>query len=75
MRFTKKSKKYTLIIVLVLVVLILYNVIDNNRIRVVEDVVSIKNLPSNFEGFTILHIHRLTWERVWEKINQNLQIK
>ena len=56
MRFMKKSKKYALIIVLVLVVLILYNVIDNNRIRVVEDVVSIKNLPSNFEGFTILHI-------------------
>jgi predicted MPP superfamily phosphohydrolase len=47
------------IIVLFLTSIIMYNILDNNRIKVITQIVAIDNLPSSFEGFTILHISDL----------------
>ena len=42
---------------------ILYNVYDNNRIKVVEQTINIKDLLSEFEGFKILQISDLHGKR------------
>lgn len=42
-----------------ILLVILYNVYDNNRIKVVKETIEINNLPSDFEGFKILQISDL----------------
>lgn len=57
----KKSQKnmFSIILFLVLVFIITYTYIDNNRINIVQEEVVIDNLPSEFEGFKILQISDL----------------
>ena len=50
-----RGKHIVLIVFIMCVAIIIYNYIDNNRVKVVkQDVVS--NLPEEFENFTILQI-------------------
>ena len=46
---------FTVICISILVV-ILYNVYDNNRIKIVKETIEITDLPSEFEDFKILQI-------------------
>ena len=47
------------VICISILVIILYNVYDNNRIKVVKETIEITDLPSDFEDFTILQISDL----------------
>lgn len=49
---------FTLICISLLMI-ILYNVYDNNRIKVVQETIEITDLPSDFEGLKILQISDL----------------
>ena len=51
-----RGKHIVLIVFIVCVVIIIYNYIDNNRVKVVKQDVIISNLPEEFENFTILQI-------------------
>lgn len=43
-------------VVILIIGIVIYNVYNNNQINVVVEEVKIKNLPEEFEGFTILQI-------------------
>lgn len=47
------------VIFIIIIFVVLYNVYDNNRIKIVEQTVNIKDLPSDFEYFKILQISDL----------------
>lgn len=75
----KRNTKIALLIVIIAVVLltVIYNLIDNNRVIVVNQKVNIQNLPKEFEGFTILQISDLHGkqfgkhqQRLLKKINE-----
>ena len=54
-----------------LFMIILYNVYDNNRVKLVKEVIEIVDLPSDFEGFKILQItdlHGKTFGENQEKL-------
>lgn len=54
-----------------LFMIILYNVYDNNRIKLVKEIIEIVDLPSDFEGFKILQItdlHGKTFGKNQEKL-------
>ena len=51
-----REKHIVLIVFIMCVAIIIYNYIDNNRVKVVKQDVIINNLPEEFENFTILQI-------------------
>lgn len=51
-----RGKHIVLIVFIMCVAIIIYNYIDNNRVKVVKQDVIISNLPEEFENFTILQI-------------------
>lgn len=51
-----RGKHIVLIVFIMCVAIIIYNYIDNNRVKVVKQDVMINNLPEEFENFTILQI-------------------
>ena len=51
-----REKHIVLIVFIMCVAIIIYNYIDNNRVKVVKQDVMINNLPEEFENFTILQI-------------------
>ena len=56
-RIIGKSFKWLAITILsVILIIVIYNVFDNNRIKVVEQEVKVVDLPEEFEGFKILQI-------------------
>ena len=55
----KILKNVFAVICISILVIILYNVYDNNRIKVVKETIEITDLPSDFEDFTILQISDL----------------
>ena len=57
----KKTYKKLILIALLLIIgfSICYNVVINNRVKVVEQTIEVDNLPEEFEGFTILQISDL----------------
>lgn len=56
----KKILKVVFAVIFIIIILVVsYNVYDNNRIKVVEQTVNIKDLPSEFEDFKILQISDL----------------
>ena len=44
---------------LIICLLVIFIVVDNNRLSVTDRTVSIRNLPDNFEGFTIIQLSDL----------------
>ena len=52
-----------ILVFLILIITIVYNVYDNNRIAVVTEKVVIKNLPESFNNFTILQLSDLHGKR------------
>jgi predicted MPP superfamily phosphohydrolase len=59
MRFTRKRLLIFLFFAILIMVVILYTIIDNNRFKVVRQDVVIPELPLQFEGYTILQISDL----------------
>ena len=56
-RIIGKSFKWLAITILsVILIIVIYNIFDNNRIKVVEQEVEVVDLPEEFEGFKILQI-------------------
>lgn len=56
----KKILKIVFAVIFIIIILVVaYNVYDNNRIKVVEQTVNINELPSEFEDFKILQISDL----------------
>ena len=56
-RIIGKFFKWLAITILsVILIIVIYNVFDNNRIKVVEQEVKVVDLPEEFEGFKILQI-------------------
>lgn len=55
----KKKTKLISAASLVLIAPIAYNIIDNNRVKVVKENIVIENLPKEFQGFKILQISDL----------------
>ena len=51
-----KSIKIIIITSIVILGMIIYNIYDNNRIKIVEQDIKIDNLPQSFNNFTILQI-------------------
>ena len=51
-----KVKLITFSVLIIFLTIVLYNYIDNNRVKVVSENIVIDNLPEEFEGFTILQI-------------------
>lgn len=51
-----REKHIVLIVFIMCVAIIIYNYVDNNRVKVVKQDVMINNLPEEFENFTILQI-------------------
>lgn len=51
-----KSIKIIMITSIVILGMIIYNIYDNNRIKIVEQDIKIDNLPQSFNNFTILQI-------------------
>ena len=45
-----------IIILSLILIIVIYNIFDNNRIKVVEQEVEVVDLPEEFEGFKILQI-------------------
>ena len=62
----KLKKKFRLSILALAAAVIAYNVYDNNRIIVKEQVVYIENLPQEFDGFRILQLSDLHGKRFGE---------
>lgn len=58
-----KIKIGFLILVAIMMTMVIYNVYNNNRIAVVKQNVAIKNLPKEFENFTILQVSDLHEKR------------
>ena len=57
LRIIGKFFKWLAITILsVILIIVIYNVFDNNRIKVVEQEVKVVDLPEEFEGFKILQI-------------------
>ena len=57
MKFMRKFfKRLALVILSVILIVVVYSIFDNNRIRVVEQQIVIDDLPEEFEGFKILQI-------------------
>ena len=57
MKFMRKFfKSLVLVILSVILIVVVYNIFDNNRIKVVEQQIVIDDLPEEFEGFKILQI-------------------
>ena len=52
----KFFKWLSITILSVILIIVIYNVFDNNRIKVVEQEVKVVDLPEEFEGFKILQI-------------------
>ncbi len=63
-------KKYNIMLIILflisLVGVVIYNVYDNNRVVLVKEEISIKDLPESFEGFTILQLSDLHEKRFGE---------
>ena len=59
MRIARKNRGLAVGLVALLVMAVLYNVYDNNRIVVKQEIVAVPGLPAAFEGFTILQISDL----------------
>ena len=53
---TKFFKRLALVILSVILIVVVYSIFDNNRIKVVEQQIVIDDLPEEFEGFKILQI-------------------
>ena len=47
------------VVFLIICLLVIFIVVDNNRLSVTDRTVSIRNLPDNFEGFTIIQLSDL----------------
>ncbi|MCI6456385.1 MAG: hypothetical protein MSA56_01610 [Clostridium sp.] len=57
MKFMRKFfKRLALVILSVILIVVVYSIFDNNRIKVVEQQIVIDDLPEEFEGFKILQI-------------------
>lgn len=54
-----KNNIFSMVLFFILILVTIYQFIDNNRINIVEEEVVIENLPSEFEGFKILQISDL----------------
>ena len=55
-RIIGKSFKWLAITILsVILIIVIYNVFDNNRIKVVEQEVKVVDLPEEFEGFKVVN--------------------
>ena len=54
-----KNNIFSMVLLFILILVTIYQFIDNNRINIVEEEVVIENLPSEFEGFKILQISDL----------------
>ncbi|MGM0874200.1 MAG: metallophosphoesterase [Bacillota bacterium] len=72
----KAGGKFLLGLLLLIMVLVIYTVWDNNRIKVVEQEIAINNLPEEVDGFKILQVTDLhekvfgtNQERLIEEIN------
>ena len=52
----KFFKWLSITILSVILIIVIYNIFDNNRIKVVEQEVEVVDLPEEFEGFKILQI-------------------
>lgn len=59
MRIARKNRALAVGLVALLLMAVIYNVYDNNRIVVKQEMVSIPGLPAAFEGFAILQISDL----------------
>ena len=62
----------TIIITLLILITIIYNIYDSNRIKIVEQNVKIDNLPQSFNNFTILQITDLHGKYFGENQNKLL---
>ncbi|MGJ7919521.1 metallophosphoesterase [Neobacillus sp. LXY-4] len=72
----EKNKTILIITILIISILVIYTILDNNRIKIVEQEVRIDNLPDELKGFTILQVTDLHEKefgqnqvRLIEKIN------
>jgi predicted MPP superfamily phosphohydrolase len=59
MKNTNFKKSFLWIVLGILISLIVYTVYDNNRFRIVEQEITINQLPESFDGFKILQISDL----------------
>lgn len=69
-----KKIKIVMLIISIGLLIVIYNVYNNNRVKVVKEKIKIENLPDAFDGFTILQLTDLH-EKRFGKNQKNLAKK
>lgn len=54
---------YPIVIVLIILLIVIYSIYDNNRVKIIQQVIRIESLPKDLDGYTILQISDLHEKR------------